>query len=62
MATSQADAACILDANTPGFAKGGTLPEGKVRQLVVTAPFDHCNFIVLDDVSPSSSLHTQDFM
>jgi ABC-type phosphate/phosphonate transport system substrate-binding protein len=50
----KADAACILDANTLGFAKDGTLGEGKTRQLAVTSPFDHCNFTVLDDLAPTS--------
>jgi len=46
-----ADAACILDANALGFAKDGTLPEGRTRELAATAPFDHCNFTVLDEAS-----------
>jgi ABC-type phosphate/phosphonate transport system substrate-binding protein len=45
----QADAACILDANVLGFAKDGTLPEGRTRQLAATEPYDHCNFTVLDE-------------
>ena len=42
------DAACILDANLLGFAHDGTLPEGRTRVLAHTAPYDHCNFTVLD--------------
>jgi phosphonate transport system substrate-binding protein len=42
------DAACILDANLLGFSRDGTLPEGATRVLAQTAPFDHCNFTVLD--------------
>jgi phosphonate transport system substrate-binding protein len=42
------DAACVLDANTLGFARDGTLPEGATRVLCQTSPFDHCNFTVLD--------------
>ncbi|NUO52693.1 MAG: PhnD/SsuA/transferrin family substrate-binding protein, partial [Polyangiaceae bacterium] len=42
------DAACVLDANTLAFAREGTLPEGSTRVLAQTAPFDHCNFTVLD--------------
>ncbi len=42
------DAACVLDANTLAFAREGTLPEGMTRVLCQTAPFDHCNFTVLD--------------
>jgi phosphonate transport system substrate-binding protein len=44
-----ADAACILDANSLGFARDGTLPAGETRVLAQTAPYDHCNFTVLDD-------------
>jgi phosphonate transport system substrate-binding protein len=44
-----ADAACILDANSLGFARDGTLPAGATRVLAQTAPYDHCNFTVLDD-------------
>jgi phosphonate transport system substrate-binding protein len=54
-----ADAACILDANTLGFAKDGSLPEGKTRVLATTAPFDHCNFTILEDTETSAkSAHT----
>jgi phosphonate transport system substrate-binding protein len=42
------DAACVLDANLLGFARDGTLPEGRTRVLAQTAPYDHCNFTVLD--------------
>jgi ABC-type phosphate/phosphonate transport system substrate-binding protein len=42
------DAACILDANLLGFTRDGTLPEGRTRVLAQTAPYDHCNFTVLD--------------
>ncbi len=42
------DAACLLDANLLGFARDGTLPEGRTRVVAQTAPYDHCNFTVLD--------------
>jgi ABC-type phosphate/phosphonate transport system substrate-binding protein len=42
------DAACILDANLLGFTRDGTIPEGATRVLAQTAPYDHCNFTVLD--------------
>jgi phosphonate transport system substrate-binding protein len=50
------DAACVLDANTLGFAKDGTLPEGKTRPLAVTESFDHCNFTVLDGGGEKAAL------
>ncbi|MFO0756211.1 MAG: PhnD/SsuA/transferrin family substrate-binding protein, partial [Byssovorax sp.] len=49
LVAGRVDAACVLDANTLGFARDGTLPAGHTRQLAATAPFDHCNFTVLDD-------------
>jgi ABC-type phosphate/phosphonate transport system substrate-binding protein len=42
------DAACILDANQLAFTTDGTAPTGSLRVLAQTAPFDHCNFTVLD--------------
>lgn len=48
-----ADACCILDANRLLFAREGTLPTGTTAVVAETAPFDHCNFTVLDD-APSS--------
>lgn len=45
----RADAACVIDANSLLFASEGTLPPGSTRVLTQTAPYDHCNFTVLDD-------------
>jgi ABC-type phosphate/phosphonate transport system substrate-binding protein len=44
-----ADAACMIDANHLLFINEGTLPAGATRVLAQTAPYDHCNFTVLDD-------------
>ncbi|MCA8951875.1 MAG: PhnD/SsuA/transferrin family substrate-binding protein [Planctomycetes bacterium] len=44
----EVDAACMLDGNHLAFANEGTLPAGRSRVLTQTAPFDHCNFTVLD--------------
>jgi len=46
----EVDAACVLDANLLTFAAEGTLPADRVRVLHSTAPYDHCNFTVLDGV------------
>lgn len=46
--TGQADACCILDANRLAFAREGILPTGSTAVIGETAPFDHCNFTVLD--------------
>jgi len=43
------DAACMIDANHLLFTGEGTLPAGSTRVLAQTAPYDHCNFTVLDD-------------
>jgi phosphonate transport system substrate-binding protein len=50
-----ADACCILDANRMVFAQEGTLPTGATQVVATTAPFDHCNFTVLDD-APQAQL------
>ncbi|MBK8099813.1 MAG: phosphate/phosphite/phosphonate ABC transporter substrate-binding protein [Planctomycetes bacterium] len=43
------DAACMIDGNHLQFTREGTLPHGATRVLAQTAPYDHCNFTVLDD-------------
>lgn len=43
------DAACVLDANRLLFSREGTMASGATRVIAETAPFDHCNFTVLDD-------------
>jgi ABC-type phosphate/phosphonate transport system substrate-binding protein len=45
----EVDACCILDANRLLFAREGTLPGGASHVIAQTAPFDHCNFTILDD-------------
>jgi phosphonate transport system substrate-binding protein len=44
----EVDAACMLDGNHLAFTNEGTLPRGATRVLATTAPYDHCNFTVLD--------------
>jgi ABC-type phosphate/phosphonate transport system substrate-binding protein len=49
------DAACVLDANRLAFTREGLIaPQGPtaVRVLHQTAPYDHCNFTVLDGGPP----------
>lgn len=41
------DAACMIDGNHLLFTQEGTLARG-CRVLTQTAPYDHCNFTVLD--------------
>jgi phosphonate transport system substrate-binding protein len=42
------DAACMIDGNHLLFVQEGTLASGATRVLAQTAPYDHCNFTVLD--------------
>ena len=51
----EVDAACIIDGNYLAFSQEGTLPPGSARVLSRTAPYDHCNFTVLDD-APADSI------
>jgi len=48
LAKGELDAACMLDANHLAFTRDGTLAAGATRVLLQTAPYDHCNFTVLD--------------
>ncbi len=43
------DVACIIDGNHLGFTKEGTISAGSTRIIGQTAPYDHCNFTILDD-------------
>lgn len=47
----EVDAACVIDGNLLAFTQDGTVPPGALRVLTTTAPYDHCNFTVLDDPS-----------
>jgi phosphonate transport system substrate-binding protein len=55
LAAGDADACCILDANRLLFAQEGTLSGGTSQIVATTAPFDHCNFTVLDDAPPAAT-------
>ncbi len=54
---NKVDVACIIDGNHLGFTKEGTLPAGSTRIVGQTAPYDHCNFTVLDD-APTERIAT----
>ncbi len=41
-------AACLIDGNWAAFLREGLLPAGATHVLAQTAPYDHCNFTVLD--------------
>ena len=53
LASGQADAACVLDANFPLFVSEGTLDPGTTEVLAKTPPYDHCNFTALADLPDS---------
>ena len=44
----EVDAACMIDGNQLLFGSEGDLPSGRTRVLAQTAPYDHCNFTVLE--------------
>jgi ABC-type phosphate/phosphonate transport system substrate-binding protein len=43
------DATCMIDSNHRLFASEGTFSPGSTHRVTQTAPYDHCNFTVLDD-------------
>ncbi len=50
------DAACIIDGNRLAFAREGligTTGPSAVRVVIHTAPYDHCNFTVLENAPPA---------
>jgi phosphonate transport system substrate-binding protein len=42
------DAACVIDGNRLAFAREGLFGPGELHAVLQTAPYDHCNFTVLD--------------
>jgi ABC-type phosphate/phosphonate transport system substrate-binding protein len=52
-----ADACCILDANRLLFSQEATLPHAGTKIIAETAPFDHCNFTILDDAPRAQIEH-----
>jgi len=49
------DAACVIDGNRLAFARDGLFAGHAVRVVLQTAPYDHCNFTVLDPVPPAAA-------
>ncbi|MBA3465448.1 MAG: PhnD/SsuA/transferrin family substrate-binding protein [Deltaproteobacteria bacterium] len=47
------DAACVIDGNRLAFTREGLFGPSALRVILQTAPYDHCNFTVLDG-GPSS--------
>jgi phosphonate transport system substrate-binding protein len=43
------DAACLIDGNHLAFTNEGTFPNGSVRVIAQTAPYDHCVFTTLGE-------------
>ena len=42
------DAACVIDGNRLAFAREGLFAPNALRVVHQTAPYDHCNFTILD--------------
>jgi phosphonate transport system substrate-binding protein len=47
------DAACVIDGNRLAFTREGLLATNAARVVAHTAPYDHCNFTILDGAPPS---------
>jgi len=47
------DCACIIDGNHLAFVREGLFAAAELRVVLTTAPYDHCNFTVLDDAPPA---------
>jgi phosphonate transport system substrate-binding protein len=52
LSNGECDAACILDGNLLTFTQEGTIAAGATCVIAQTAPYDHCNFTVLDGAPP----------
>jgi phosphonate transport system substrate-binding protein len=48
------DAACVIDGNRLGFAREGLFAPNALRVVLQTAPYDHCNFTVLEETANTS--------
>lgn len=48
-----ADAACVIDGNRLAFLREGLFAGSALRVVLQTAPYDHCNFTILDGAPPS---------
>jgi phosphonate transport system substrate-binding protein len=46
------DCACVIDGNRLAFIRDGLCAAGELRVVLQTAPYDHCNFTVLDGGPP----------
>lgn len=48
-----ADAACVIDGNRLAFLREGLFPINALKVVLQTAPYDHCNFTIIDGGPPS---------
>lgn len=49
------DAACVIDGNRLAFLREGLFGKDALRVVLQTAPYDHCNFTVLDGGPPATA-------
>lgn len=47
------DAACLIDGNRLAFTREGLFGQSTLRVALQTAPYDHCNFTILDGMTPA---------
>jgi ABC-type phosphate/phosphonate transport system substrate-binding protein len=47
------DAACVIDGNRLAFTREGLFGQNTLRVVLQTAPYDHCNFTILDGTTPA---------
>ena len=48
-----ADAACVIDGNRLAFLREGLFASNALRVVLQTTPYDHCNFTILDGMTPA---------
>lgn len=51
----EVEAACVIDGNRLAFSREGLIPAHALRVVLQTAPYDHCNFTILDGAPPSAT-------
>jgi phosphonate transport system substrate-binding protein len=48
LVAGEVDAACVIDGNRLAFAREGLFAPNGLNVIYQTAPYDHCNFTILD--------------
>ena len=53
------DAACVIDGNRLAFSREGLFAPNALRVVLQTAPYDHCNFTILDGMTGALETFTK---